>query len=136
MFQRIDDVPLKKNNNVAEPSMKLEITSLNPSTTVVRIAEDNLDVGNDKDFRIQLKPILEANQMVLIDMQALKFIDSTGLASLLHCMRTMASKHGTLRLFGMSETIQALFELVRMNRIFEMYPSQEAALEDLTQTDT
>ncbi len=40
----------------------------------------------------------------------------------------MNSKQGELKLFSLSKPVQALFELVRMHRIFSIYNSREDAI--------
>jgi anti-sigma B factor antagonist len=61
-------------------------------------------------------------------MTALGFVDSSGLGALLSCLRTMNNKSGQLRLFGMAKPVQALFELVRMHRIFSIHNNRDEAL--------
>jgi len=111
--------------------MKLDISTLQPGVTRVLIDSDALDADNNKIFRAQIIPLLDQYQIILLDMHRLRYIDSAGLASLLFCLRAMTKRHATLRLFGMSQTVQALFELVRMNRVFEAYPTELAALENI-----
>jgi anti-sigma B factor antagonist len=92
---------------------------------------ENLDAGNVKAFKEQIAPALEGFGNVLIDMSRLGFVDSSGLGALLSCLRTMNSKNGQLKLFAMAKPVQALFELVRMHRIFSIYNSREEALASL-----
>jgi anti-sigma B factor antagonist len=40
----------------------------------------------------------------------------------------MNNKDGQLKLFAMSKPVQALFELVRMHRIFAIYNSRDDAV--------
>jgi anti-sigma B factor antagonist len=40
----------------------------------------------------------------------------------------MNGKKGQLKLFAMAKPVQALFELVRMHRIFSIYNTREEAL--------
>ena len=94
---------------------------------IVTVPGEHLDVGNSKSFREALQPVLEANTTVLLDLQAVDFIDSSGLGSLLSCLRTMNAKDGDLRLFGMRKPVQAMFELVRMHRLFAIYDSEDEA---------
>ena len=65
---------------------------------------------------------------LVFDMNALRFVDSSGLGALLSCLRQVHSSGGDLKLCEMAKTVRALFELVRMHRIFEIYSSREEAL--------
>jgi anti-sigma B factor antagonist len=92
---------------------------------------DNLDAGNVKGFRTAIEAVASTHDTLLLDMSRLNFVDSSGLGALLSCLRTMKGKKGQLLLFGMTKPVRALFELVRMNRIFNIYNSQEEALAEL-----
>ena len=110
--------------------MKLVVTETSAGTAVVTFPVQNLDASNVKAFRDAILPVTTAYEIVLLDMSALNFVDSSGLGSLLSCLRAMNGKNGQLRLFGMTKPVKALFELVRMHRIFPIYNSREDALED------
>jgi anti-sigma B factor antagonist len=70
---------------------------------------------------------LDGHDTVLLDLSDVDFIDSSGLGSLLSCLRTMNAKEGDLRLFGMRKPVQAMFELVRMHRLFAIYDTEDEA---------
>ena len=109
--------------------MQLDIEKIQEGKgAIVIVQSENLDAGNVKAFKDRLLPVLEDHQNVLIDMSKLSFIDSSGLGALLSCLRTMNGKKGQLKLFAMTKPVQALFELVRMHRIFSIYNTREEAL--------
>lgn len=95
---------------------------------IVTIGSENLDAGNVKTFKEQIAPTLNEFGTVLVDMSQLTFVDSSGLGALLSCLRTMNNKNGQLKLFAMAKPVLALFELVRMHRIFAIYNSRDEAL--------
>ena len=108
--------------------MKLKTKPLaDDAGVIVTVPGEHLDVGNSKSFREALQPVLEENATVLLDLSEVDFIDSSGLGSLLSCLRTMNAKDGDLRLFGMRKPVQAMFELVRMHRLFAIYDTEEEA---------
>jgi anti-sigma B factor antagonist len=108
--------------------MKLDTKPLaDDAGIIVTVPGEHLDVGNSKSFREALQPVLEENATVLLDLSRVDFIDSSGLGSLLSCLRTMNAKDGELRLFGMRRPVQAMFELVRMHRLFAIYETEEEA---------
>jgi len=112
--------------------MKLTTHEINNTNgVIISITSDALDASNAKFFKESIQPILSANHVVLIDMSTLNFLDSSGLGALLTCLRAMNNKEGQLELFAMTKPVQALFELVRMHRIFNIYNSQEEALASL-----
>lgn len=109
--------------------MKIEIEKLPEDRgVIVAIKSENLDAGNAKAFKDALQPILDAHPSVLLDMGTLTFVDSSGLGALLSCLRTMNNKNGQLKLFAMAKPVQALFELVRMHRIFSIHANRDEAI--------
>jgi anti-sigma B factor antagonist len=109
--------------------MRFNLESINAGqTVVVHFLDHNLDVSNVKTFKEKLQPVLDGHQAVLLDMGGIDFVDSSGLGALLSCLRTMNNKEGQLKLFAMTKPVQALFELVRMHRIFAIYNTQDEAL--------
>ena len=111
--------------------MKLIVTDTSSKAAIVSFPVQNLDASNVKAFREAIQAVTESRQIVLLDMSALNFVDSSGLGALLSCLRTMNGKNGELRLFSMTKPVKALFELVRMHRIFTIYNNREDALEDM-----
>jgi anti-sigma B factor antagonist len=47
---------------------------------------------------------------------------------MLSCLRQLSGKGGDLKLCSMSRQVRALFELVRMHRIFDIYATKEEAV--------
>lgn len=109
--------------------MKLKTQALeNIAGILITVEDDHLDAGNSKDFKETIQPHLDSNMLVIVDLSALKFVDSSGLGALLSCLRTMNNKESQLKLIGLTKPVRALFELVRMHRIFSIYNSLDEAL--------
>jgi anti-sigma B factor antagonist len=110
-------------------TMQLKTQSLTNQTGIlITVDSEHLDAGNAPEFKKLIQPLLDANELLVIDMQELKFVDSSGLGALLSCLRSMNNKQSRLMLVGMNKPVRALFELVRMHRIFAIYNTLEEAL--------
>lgn len=107
--------------------MALVTTNLD-DVVVVEVPGPSLDASNSKDFKAEVSPILNSAQKVIFDLEHLGFVDSSGLGSILSCLRQLNGAGGDLKLCGMTKPVRALFELVRMHRIFEIYESRDEAL--------
>jgi anti-anti-sigma factor len=55
-----------------------------------------------------------------LDLNRLRFTDSSGLGAFTSCLRELNTKGGDVKPCGMSKQIRAVFELVRMHRIFDI----------------
>lgn len=95
---------------------------------VLEIPVEELDASNTSELKHDMAPVLEANTKVVIDLSRLRFVDSSGLGALLSCLRQLSAKGGDLKLSGMQKQVRAVFELVRMHRIFDIYGSRDEAL--------
>lgn len=95
---------------------------------LIAIESEHLDASNAPEFKKLIQPLLDANEVAVLDMQALRFVDSSGLGALLSCLRSMNNKHSQLMLINMNKPVRALFELVRMHRIFAIYNTLEEAI--------
>lgn len=95
---------------------------------VVEITVDELDASNTGELKHDIAPVLEANTKLVIDLSQLRFVDSSGLGAILSCLRQLSSKGGDLKLSGMQKQVRAVFELVRMHRIFDIYGTREEAV--------
>jgi len=98
------------------------------SVAVASIPIDELDAGNAGEFKRDMAPVLQANAKVVLDLERLRFVDSSGLGAMLSCLRQLSAKGGDLKLCGMSNQVRALFEIVRMHRIFDIYGTRDEAV--------
>ena len=96
--------------------------------TVIKVLTDVLDASNTEEFKTAITPIFEKSKKVLFEMNQVKFIDSSGCGVLLYCLRQLNSSGGTLKLYGLQESVRTLFDLVRMHRIIEVFETREDAI--------
>jgi anti-sigma B factor antagonist len=94
---------------------------------VAVIPVEELDASNAGDFKRDMTPLLESQTKLVIDLSRLRFVDSSGLGAFISCLRKLNGKGGDLKLCGMSKQVRAVFELVRMHRIFEIFGTRDEA---------
>ncbi|HTA40997.1 MAG TPA: STAS domain-containing protein [Bryobacteraceae bacterium] len=95
---------------------------------VAAIPVDELDASNAGEFKRDIAPVLQSGAKLVLDLSRLSFVDSSGLGAMLSCLRQLTARSGDLKLCGMSKQVRALFELVRMHRIFDIYGTREEAV--------
>jgi anti-sigma B factor antagonist len=95
---------------------------------VVVLPGESLDASNTKEFKRGMTPLLSTQAKVVFDLQQVQFVDSSGLGGLLSCLRQLTTAGGELKLCGMAKPVRDLFELVRMDRIFDIFGTQADAL--------
>jgi anti-sigma B factor antagonist len=65
---------------------------------------------------------------VVIDLSDVTYIDSAGLAALIQAMQTVEAYGGKFLLAGLQETVRSIFEISRLDQVFQIFPDTEAAL--------
>jgi anti-sigma B factor antagonist len=100
--------------------------------TVAVVPMEELDASSAPEFKREVAPLLESTTKLVLDLSRLRFVDSSGLGAFISCLRKLNAKGGDLKLFGMSKQVRAVFELVRMHRIFEIYATREEAVQAFT----
>jgi len=66
---------------------------------------------------------------LVIDMSKVTLVDSSGMGSLVACLRVIKKEGGDIRIYGIKDQVRALFELIRLHHIFEIFDSVSAAIE-------
>ena len=95
---------------------------------VVALLGAQLDASTAAEFKSATAPVLAAHTQVVFDLSRLEFVDSSGLGAFLACLRQLHAKGGDLKLCNVSPPVRALFELVRMHRLFDIFDTPEAAV--------
>lgn len=62
---------------------------------------------------------------ILVDLDGLTFMDSSGLSLIVGTFKRIRVGKGDLKLAGLSPTIQKLFEITRLSRVFEIFETTE-----------
>jgi anti-sigma B factor antagonist len=70
----------------------------------------------------------EPAQMVL-NLSGVHFVDSTALATLVQGMKRCRLLNGDLRLCCLQPPVRMIFELTRLDKAFEVFASEEAAVQ-------
>lgn len=95
---------------------------------VIELREDNLDASNVREFRDAMQSLMKDHTRVVLDMSGVRFVDSSGLGALISCLRHVNGRKGDLHLCELSRTVRALFELMRMHRVFHIHEHRAEAV--------
>ena len=96
--------------------------------TVATVPVEELDASNAGEFKRDMTPVIDASTKMVLDLSRLRFVDSSGLGAFISCLRKLNAKGGDLKLCGMSKQVRAVFELVRMHRVFDICATVEDAV--------
>lgn len=111
-----------------EKMMELHGTIEGDDVLVIELREDNLDASNVREFKDAVQAMIHERTRVVLDMAGVKFVDSSGLGALISCLRQLNGRRGDFRLCAMSKSVRALFELMRMHRVFNIHDGRQEAV--------
>ena len=91
---------------------------------VISIKEERLDAHNATDLKSELLALFEQGKRnILINLQDVRFIDSSGLGALVSGFKNAITNQGSLKLAGLQPQVKSMFELTRLHRVFDIYPT-------------
>jgi anti-sigma B factor antagonist len=96
-------------------------------TKIVDI-EGDVDLGTSPDLRRTLFEALLHTSKVALNLGAIRYIDSSGIATLIEVLKHSQSRNKEFVLFGLSPAVQHVFHLTHVIRIFQVFQTEEEAL--------
>lgn len=103
------------------------------SAVLLAVHEERLDAHNSSELKAQmLKLFEEGKNHLVVDLQAVRFVDSSGLGALVSGFKNASSRNGSLKLSGLQLQVKSMFELTRLHRVFEIYNDVDEALASLS----
>ncbi len=88
----------------------------------------SLDSTQSQEFKQSISEIVNREDYVkvlLIDLRNLTFMDSSGLGALVLAFKALRSAGKRMVICSINEQVRILFELTGMDKVFEIFPSQE-----------
>ncbi|HKJ93838.1 MAG TPA: STAS domain-containing protein [Longimicrobiales bacterium] len=110
--------------------MSFEVTKQD-GITIVDV-DGQLIVGNRQELKQKVLAELETgNRKFLIDFDKTGYIDSSGLGVLVSLSKKIREQGGELRLANLNEDLRTLFELTKLDTLFQIASSRKDALASL-----
>ena len=92
--------------------------------------EGQLIVGNRQDLKKKaLDEMDKGTRKILIDFARTGYIDSSGLGALVSLAKKIREMGGELRLANLNDDLQKLFELTKLDTLFQISETRERAVE-------
>ena len=67
-------------------------------------------------------------ELVVLGMDGVTFLGTSGLAVLIEGMQNVAAYGGKFALAALQESVRPIFEIARLDQVFQIYPTVDAAL--------
>lgn len=117
------------NSEVRE--FRIEEENPRPETRVLNVHGD-ADLHAAPELRERLRSAIDDGATaIVVDLSATTLIDSTSLGVLLGAMKRLRDRDGQIRLVVSRPELRRVLEITMLDRIFELYETQEEALVEL-----
>lgn len=109
--------------------MKLNLEKIN-GYSVLFIQAERIDAHNSGELKEYILDMIEQDEInIIVQLERVRFIDSSGLGALLSGYKNTAARSGKLALANLQPQVLSMFELTRLNRVFEIYADLNEAFE-------
>jgi anti-sigma B factor antagonist len=96
---------------------------------IVIAPEGEVDLYHSTRLKEQLDPVIaDRRPRVVIDLSAVTYVDSSGLAVFIETLQRIQSYDGFLALCGLRDNIRQIFAVARLDQVFRIFPDQATAL--------
>ncbi len=92
--------------------------------------EGRLDASSAKQLKTEVQELTGAGRVnMVVDLEAIDFLDSSGLGSLVAALRSVNKLNGDIKLASLQEPVRVIIELTRLHRVFEIFGNATDAVE-------
>lgn len=91
--------------------------------------EGEIDLHVSPAVTASLNAMIEKKpKQLIIDLTKVSYIDSAGLATFIEAMQKIEAYGGKFALAGLQETVRSIFEISRLDQVFQIFPDVDTAL--------
>lgn len=95
---------------------------------VVRVCEDRIDAACAIQFKDEMRNLTdEGPERVVLDLAEVEFLDSSGLGAVVAALKAVRAGQ-KLELADLHPTVQRVFHLTRMDSVFMIHETADAAI--------
>ena len=104
-------------------------TELSGAATVVSPSGD-IDLGRSPTLRAHLKQVQSKKPpRLIVDLGLVEYMDSSGVATLVEALQTARKQQASMVLGNMQDKVRSIFEIARLDTVFQIVPDVKTALE-------
>ncbi|MCX6048090.1 MAG: STAS domain-containing protein [Chloroflexi bacterium] len=91
--------------------------------------QGRLDAHQGKQVDQKLSEVRNASNQTVVNLSKVHFIDSTGLSVLVKGVKHQREQNGDLVLCELQQPVRIIFELTRLDRMFQIYSTEREAVQ-------
>ena len=110
----------------------MQVTLRERGKAVILDVKGQVTFETGQGLREQLQAAMEkAKIAVVINLQEVKYLDSSGIAVLVEGLKATQAGKVAFGLYGLTPSVRNVIELVRLDKILNLYEDEEEALREL-----
>lgn len=108
---------------------QLEFSTRSDRDAVIVDVVGQIDLGTSPGLRKSLLESLVGTERLAINLEAVRYIDSSGIASLLEVLQGARKSTKRVILFGVTGSVMKVLQLTRLTGVFEICETELQALD-------
>ena len=104
----------------------MEVKAFDKEGVAVFQVNGEINISTSPDLKKQFEK--QMSKKVVVDLEKVTYIDSSGLATLVEILKRTKSQGGSLGLAGMSDKVRSLFEITKLDKLFLVFATQDEAV--------
>ena len=107
----------------------MEINIENREGTVIVAPSGDVDLSNSRELQTQLKRAMDNRpSRLVVNLGKVPYMDSSGVATLVEAMQIARKQKTDLVLCELQDKVTSIFEIARLDRVFQIKPDVDSAL--------
>lgn len=95
---------------------------------IAKVLDGRLDAKIALEFKEKMNGLINKGaRSIVLDLSEVDFIDSSGLGAIVSSLKVLG-RSGDFVISGTSDTVNTMFKLTRMDKVFRMFNTEDEAL--------
>ena len=108
--------------------LNISIRVVDAANTVVDL-EGSIHLQNSRGMRATLLEQLQSTSRLALNMSGIRYIDSSGIATLIEVLKEAIALQKGFVLFGLAPTVHEVLKMTNLLGVFRVFDSEEQALQ-------
>ncbi len=104
----------------------MEVKLLEKEGVQVFMVTGEINISTSPELKRQFEK--QPSKKVVVDLEKVTYIDSSGLATLVEILKKTKTQGGSLGLSGLSDKVKSLFEITKLDKLFQVHKTQDEAV--------
>ncbi|MBI9018408.1 MAG: STAS domain-containing protein [Phycisphaerae bacterium] len=97
------------------------------NTTILELTGE-IEMNCVMQLREAVMEAMQESKIVVLNMTEVKFMDSSGLATMVETLQQSKRQDKQLKIAGLNQRVKSIFEISRLETVFDIYDTEKEAL--------